>query len=160
VLDAEGFYLTADLGRFDTDGYLYLTGRTGDIIKTSTGRRISPTQVEAQLRSVAGVDQAMLVGDGRKCLVALCTCTGALSESDRKRVERALTKQIAQISDIERPAALTLIARPFSIDQGELTPNLKLRRFAIEARNADLIAKMYESIETKSAVPPINLIIN
>ncbi|MDE2454976.1 MAG: AMP-binding protein, partial [Burkholderiales bacterium] len=71
--DAEGYYATGDLGRFDDEGYLSLTGRSGEMIKTSTGRRIAPAGIEAQLRGVPGLDQVLLVGNGRKALIALCT---------------------------------------------------------------------------------------
>ena len=143
--DADGFYLTGDYGQFDADGYLRLTGRTGEMIKTSTGWRVQPASVEARLRSVPGIDQAMVVGAGRKCLVALCTsAAGRLDASARSRLEAALLGQVARLTEHERPSAIALIERPFSIEDGELTPNLKLRRAAIEERYAGLIQKLYE----------------
>jgi long-chain acyl-CoA synthetase len=104
-----------------------------------------PASVEARLRSVPGIDQAMVVGAGRKCLVALCTsAAGRLDASARSRLEAALLEQVARLAEHERPSAIALIERPFSIEDGELTPNLKLRRAAIEERYAGLIQKLYE----------------
>lgn len=151
AFDVDGYYRTGDFGRLDADGYLWLTGRAGDLIKTSTGRRVAPVGVEAELRSVPGIDQAVLIGAGRKCLVALCTCTQANMGADaRSRLIEILAERIERLAEGERPLAVGLLERPFSVELGELTPNLKLRRSAIEERHADLIRSLYESIERAS----------
>ncbi len=148
LFDVEGFYLTGDLGQFDAGGYLRLTGRTSELIKTSTGRRVAPAGVEAQLCSVQGIDQAVLIGNGRKCLVALCTSIqSGQDESARARLERTLREKLMSLSEHERPSGIALIERPFSIEHGELTPNLKLRRVFIEAEYAELIHRLYEWID-------------
>ncbi len=161
AFDTEGFYLTGDLGQSDADGYLRLTGRTSELIKTSTGRRVAPAGVEAQLRSVPDIDQAVLIGNGRKCLVALCTSiqTGP-DESARARLERALREQLTRINEHERPSGVALIERPFSIELGELTPNLKLKRAVIEMKHAELIQRLYDLIDRRgnSAVPDLIVI--
>lgn len=142
--DADGYYRTGDLGRFDDDGYLYLSGRSGDMIKTSTGRRIAPAGIEARLSGLPGIDQVMVVGNGRKGLVALCTCVGGDDAPARARRELALRQRIATLGEHERPIAVALLHRPFSIDEGELTSNLKLRRAVIEQRHAALLESAYE----------------
>lgn len=135
--DAEGYYATGDLGNLDPDGFLRLTGRLGDMIKTSTGRRIAPLGVEAVLQTVDGVDQAVLVGAGRKFLVALCTCTPAALHPDNwKALRQAIWQATAQLGPHERPAGVLVLPDPFSLAHGELTPNLKLRRTAIAQRHA------------------------
>lgn len=147
-LDAEGFYPTGDLGRFEADGYLQLTARIGDLIKTSTGRRVAPSSVEAQLRGVSGLDQAIVIGAGRKCLVALCSrSSDNLDENDKSRLEAALRERVRRIGEHERPSGIAFIAGPLSIERGEITTNLKLRRGAIEARYADLIKRLYARID-------------
>lgn len=142
--DGEGFYATGDLGQFDADGFLRLTGRSSELIKTSTGRRVAPASVEAQLCSVPGIDQAVLIGNGRKCLVALCTInqTG-IDEPGRSRLQQALRERVGRVNEHERPSGAILIARPFSIERGELTPNLKVRRSVIERQYAELIQQLY-----------------
>jgi long-chain acyl-CoA synthetase len=147
-LDTKGFYATGDLGELDSDGYLRLTGRSSELIKTSTGRRVAPAGVETQLRQVPGIDQAVLIGTSRKCLVALCSCVeDSLGAADRGRLVLALREQVSRISEHERPRGIALIDHPFTIECGELTPNLKLRRSAIENLYADLIDDLYAGID-------------
>lgn len=151
LFDADGFYTTGDLGRFDKDGYLYLTGRSGELIKTSTGRRVAPAAVEAQLRRVPGIDQAALLGSGRKCLVAVCSLASSLPDAaSREVLIAALLDQVGQINPLERPLGFVMLGRPFSIELGELTSNLKLRRQQIENRHAAVIAQLYETISLLS----------
>ncbi len=158
-LDGDGFYLTGDLGQFDAEGYLRLTGRSGDLIKTSTGRRVWPAGVEALLRSVAGIDDALLIGNGRKYLVALCTCVAGLDEPSRVHLKASLRAQLARIGERERPLGVALLDRQFSIELGELTPNLKLRRSAIEDRHARLIGELYERVDRCASHPAGELVV-
>ena len=135
--DAEGFYSTGDLGSLDADGFLSLTGRLGDLIKTSTGRRIAPAGVEAVLQTVDGVDQAVLVGAGRKFPVALCTSTAAaLQPAPWAALQAGLRQAVERLGPHERPAGVLVLPQAFSMAHGELTPNLKLRRNAIAQRHA------------------------
>ena len=148
--DREGFYYTGDFGHFDADGYLQLTGRTGDIIKTSTGRRVAPAGVEAELRRVPGIDQVVLVGARRKCLVALCTTTQSPVHADhRAQLVAALERQVKQLSEHERPCGIALLDRAFSIEHGDLTPNLKIRRSAIEDLYSPVIENLYALIDRR-----------
>lgn len=149
-IDLDGFYTSSDLGHFDADGYLQLTGRSGDIIKTSTGHRIAPASVEAELRRVPGIDQVVLVGAGRKCLVALCTTVQAhVSTDERSQLITALGERIEQMPEHERPRGIALLERPFSIEGGDLTPNLKVRRTVIEALHAGRIEELYGLIDRR-----------
>jgi len=146
-LDDERFFVTGDIGRWDSDGRLILTGRSGDLIKTSTGRRIAPAGVEATLRSVPGVDQAVLIGAGRKCVVALCSLPGTPDRTERESLKAALTEQLALINEHERPRAIGVIERPLSIELGELTANLKLKRGSIEDAHQGLIRELYRTLD-------------
>lgn len=151
-LDGDGFYHTGDLGRFDEDGYLILSGRSDDIIKTSTGRRVAPASIEAELRSASGIDQAVILGAGRKCLVALCTFTpGHPHEQALAGLARELRARVARMSEHGRPRGVALLEHPFSIERGELTSNLKLKRAVIESRHADEIRTLYELIDRNSS---------
>jgi long-chain acyl-CoA synthetase len=158
--DVNGYYRTGDLGQFDADGRLRLTGRIGDLIKTSTGRRVAPVGVESALRRVPGIDHAVLIGSGRKCLVALCTCaSSSLSAQDKAQLGVALREQVARMGEHEQPSGIALIAGPLSVERGELTPNLKLRRSAIESRYADLIERLYDRVDQNSAAEARGLVI-
>lgn len=160
ALDADGWYQTGDIGTRDADGFLTLTGRSSDLIKTSTGRRIAPAGIESVLGAVPGIDQAIVLGAGRKCAVALCTCTSAQpAAAVRLAIEPALRAALSGLSDHERPAAIALLPRAFSIDDGDLTPNLKMRRDAIARRHAALVDVLYDAIDNGGSDRPDVLVL-
>jgi long-chain acyl-CoA synthetase len=160
---SDGYYRTGDYGRLDEDGFLFLTGRVAEIIKTSTGRRISPAAIEGVYRQSRYIDQIMVVGNNRPHLVALIvlnavatpagqvpantqTLPGADGATSRDRVElieKELNSLGQRVARHERIHAFTVLSAPFSVENGELTPTLKFRRDRIEARYADAIDNMY-----------------
>lgn len=144
--DAEGWYRTGDLGEFDAAGYLRLTGRRSEIIKTSTGRRVAPVSLEARLAGISGVDQVVAIGDGRKSIAIVCSLD-ASAGVPIERIERELAARAATIIGPERPLGAVLVNRPFSIELGELTTNLKLRRAAIEELHAEAIERLYGELD-------------
>lgn len=148
-LDGEGYYTTGDLGRFDVDGFLRLEGRAADFLKTSTGRRIAPTPIEWELQRIDGVDQVVVVGNGRKQLAALATVAdGQVLEADaRRQLEGRIRERLAAMSDSDRPALVILQDRPLSIDSGELTPNLKIRRAQVEFNYREVLDRAFGRLE-------------
>lgn len=157
-LDEHGWYDTRDLGSMDADGYLTLTGRSGEIIKTSTGRRIAPFAIESTLQRVIGIDQAILVGASRKHLIAICTCQSSDSlPATIESLRLPLVSALSCLSVHERPAAIGFLSRPFDIGHGELTTNLKLRRDAIMAQHQSLIDQVYAAVDSTDP-PPENII--
>lgn len=153
---ADGYYRTGDIGSVDSDGFLRLVGRNGDLIKTSTGRRVAPSGVEARLRGIDGIEHAMLLGQGRKAVVALCTLEPAARHGAlREQVIRALQADVRDISEFERPVGVVLIEQPLSIEAGDLTPNLKLRRSAIEARHASAVEQLYRAVDSRKPDDPL-----
>jgi len=165
----DGFYHTGDVGRLDADGFLYLTGRKAEIIKTSTGRRIAPAQVEAVYARSPCVNQIVVVGNGRKYLVGLVVPRP--SEIDRQLAARpdkppATGETIARASEVrellaaqfealgrelaphERILDFAVLPEPLSVERGEMTPTLKVCRDRVSATYADLIDDLY-------AEPPI-----
>lgn len=148
AFDADGYYRTGDIGCINVDGFLTLIGRSGDFIKTSTGRRVAPAGVESLLRQVPGIEHAVVVGNGRKCLVALCTYVGARSTNvARACLVQALREQVRSISEQERPSGIVLINHSFSISTGELTSNLKLKRNVIHFKYEKQINDLYKEID-------------
>ncbi len=160
---ADGFYKTGDAGRFDNDGFLWLTGRTSDILKTSTGRRISPLGIEAALRTSPYIDQVVVFGHGRRHLAALITiqadrvekelaAKGVSFESKDQMtaspaVHALLQPEIERLTKpfptYERIRVFAIAPRPFDIASGELTSSLKLRRNVIEKNYAHLLEPLF-----------------
>jgi long-chain acyl-CoA synthetase len=161
-LHVQGHLATGDLGKMDSDGFLFLTGRKSEIFKTSTGRRIAPARIEACLCQSQYVDQAMVTGQGRKFVVAVATLT---EEGDKlieaaplaaqnaashgpERIAEDLSRLTAELPAYQRPAGFVFTRRPFSIAEGELTANLKLKRSKIAARYEDALLQLYAKAES------------
>lgn len=150
-LGPDGFFVTGDLGQLDADGYLRLTGRASELIKTSTGRRVAPAAIEAALRAAPGLDQAVVFGAGRKYLLAACTLQAAVPAlgEERARFESQLREVVQGLSPHERPAGIAVLGEALSIDAGELTANLKLRRSAIEARHHRALDRLATELDRR-----------
>jgi long-chain acyl-CoA synthetase len=145
----EGYLRTGDLGRM-AHGHLYITGRKKEIIKTSTGQRISPVEVERNYRDIAGVEQFVVVGNGRKHLGALVAVgegfvsrSAAAGESPAARLRREIEKRHGNLAGWQQVKRFALLPRPLSVDEGELTPLLKVRRMEVERRYRQVIDAMY-----------------
>ena len=160
-MTADGFYRTGDFGRFDVDGFLYLTGRVAELIKTTTGRRISPAAIEGVYRQSRYVDQIVVVGNDRPHLVALVvanqaaidtamqgsTSDGRSAHAAKGLIDEDLKRLGSQLSRHERIRAFALLPEPLAVERGELTPTLKFRRDRIEARYLAMIGEMYQERE-------------
>jgi long-chain acyl-CoA synthetase len=167
--DGEGYWPTGDLGLLDEDGYLRVVGRKSDMFKTSGGRWIVPSQIEARLRRIPYVEQAVVVGTGKKTIVALLSLrrppakTSASGTSDSPEVHSWLGEEqecqlradvAAEVSDLaehQRPAGFLIVRGAFTIDGGELTTNLKLRRKAVEAKYAAELEATFGAVEGAAA---------
>ena len=148
AIDADGWFHTGDQGHFDANGHLRITGRIKDLIVTSYGKKVVPTPIEYRINNSAFVEQAVLCGDGEKCV-------GALIVPQRAAIERYAAEQgirasgytellhcqeIAQLitAEIEKATAdcapfekvkgFHLLAESFTVENGFLTPTLKVRR--------------------------------
>jgi long-chain acyl-CoA synthetase len=148
----------------DADGFLYITGRKKELIVTSGGKNVAPVLLETLLNEDALVYQSMVLGDGRKCLAALIVPEAdalraeiiargipvtskeqALQhEAVRKLYASVIRKRLESLSHYEQVAYFMLLPRAFSIDEGELTPKLSLRRDVIQQHFAAEVAAMYQ----------------
>lgn len=133
-IDADGWLATGDFAEIDADGFVRLVGRKSEVFKTSTGRRVAPAAVEAVLRGVPGVEHAAVFGEGRRSLLAVVAVGAGAGSAPALR--DAARRALQALPDYLRPAGLVVSRRPFAIDAGELTPNLKVRRVHVRQRFA------------------------
>ena len=160
VVDAEGFYHTGDVGYVDKDGHFYVTDRLKDLFKLSNGKYVAPLQVESLLKQSPLISQPVVVGSGRKQVGALivpdwealkevlkeekidANCSREeLCENPLvvKRVQRDAVELTRELSDYERVKRVYLLPREFSIDKGEMTPTLKIKRGVIDEKYEEAI---------------------
>ena len=162
----EGWFATGDVGHIDQDGFLFITDRKKDLFKLSNGKYVAPQQIESLLKQSPLVNQVVVIGASRKFPAALVVpeweaLRNALREAGEtaaeshaqltnqaaaiKLVQRDLTAMTAHLADYERVRRVALLAEEFSIDRGELTPTLKVKRPVIDERYHDLIESLYQS---------------
>ncbi len=159
----DGWLQTGDLGEFDSSGNLRIVGRKKEILVLSTGKNVSPSRVEQHLAGSPLIEHACVVGEGQKYLGALLVPNPiALRHEIRERRlwvwsrRRAVThpkiramfraeidRLLASLSDTEQVGCFTILDRNFSLEQGELTPKLSLRRETIATNFARQIDHMY-----------------
>ena len=162
----DGWFKSGDVGHLDEEGRLYITDRKKDLFKLSNGKYIAPQLIESLLKQSEFVSQVVVVGAGRKQPAALIVpeweavrqalySTGEDFPEDRNELSRfpaavklvqgdiaELTKDLA---DYERIRRVALVPEEFSIDRGELTPTLKVKRRVIDEKFGEMIEELYGS---------------
>lgn len=166
VLTPDGWLRTGDLGSIDDEGYLVITGRRKEMFKKSTGEYVPPGPIEQALSRIPWIDNAVVIADGRICVVALLfpdpAGLGRLKESAglanlderhflessylRSRTQAEIDGINAHLHHAERVERFAILDHAASPETGELTPTLKKRRFAIEERYAGVIEELYRSV--------------
>lgn len=164
-IDADGWYHTGDVGRFD-DGYLLITDRIKHMIVSKGGKNIYPGPIEEKFTTVSWIDQVMVVGEGREYLTALVVpeMDAVISYAKDQSITYERPSALLQNDDIRklytkefrsysRAAAapekirdFRLISDPFTVENGMMTPTMKLKRRVIEKEYSDLIDEMYSNV--------------
>ncbi len=163
--DADGrvWLHTGDIGYLDADGFLFITDRKKDLLKTSGGKYIAPQPIENAIKQSRFVNQVVVIGDERKFPAALIVPSIPALESyaalkgiaysnkeellrDARTVdliERQVAKYTSHLSQFEKVKAIALIPEELTIERGELTPTLKVRRRVVVEKFKDVIDRMY-----------------
>ena len=164
VFDADGFFLTGDIAEIDGDGFIRITDRKKDLIVTAGGKNIAPQPIEAELKRSPLVDNAVIIGDRRPYLVVLLSPntealeawakSEGISYSSTAEITRhpklaeafaavveTTNENLASYEQIKKHSVLPLM---LSIEDGTLTPTLKVKRRVVENKYLDLIESLYE----------------
>ncbi|MBI4417518.1 MAG: long-chain fatty acid--CoA ligase [Ignavibacteriales bacterium] len=166
VIDRDGWFHTGDIGHFDEGGHLIITDRKKHLFVSSGGKNIAPQPIENLFLASKYIDQFVLIGDGRMFLTALIVPefevlkeyarqNGIGFESDydlatHDSIREMYRKEIEMIQRelpaFERVRRFELLDKPLTVESGDITPTLKVKRKVVEEKYAGLIEKMYENV--------------
>lgn len=164
VFTPDGWFKTGDIGSLDADGFLRITDRKKELFKTSGGKYIAPQLIEGRIKRSRFVAQVVLIGDGRRFPAALIVpdMSQLRSYAELKKIdartpaelcahpriinlfERQIETANADLAQFERVKRFALLERELTIESGELTPTLKIKRRVINEKYRDVIEKLYE----------------
>lgn len=165
AIDTEGWFHTGDIGQIDADGYLRITDRKKDLIVTAGGKNIAPQPIEALLKTSELLSNAVLLGDRRPYPIMVLApnfialekwaAHKGIDHSDRPsfialpevrdKLEREARRLLRNLAQFETPKKFLIVPQEFSIDGGELTPKLSVRRKVVEQKWAAEIEALYNS---------------
>lgn len=163
AISPDGWFATGDIGQLDSEGYLTITDRKKELLKTAGGKLVAPAPIENVLKTSPYILNAALVGDRRRFIAALIVINptavearareagvtvGSLAEMTQnpwvhQLIEKEIARLTANLAQYETIKKFALLERDFTFDSGELTYTLKLKRRVIEQRYGDLIEGMY-----------------
>jgi long-chain acyl-CoA synthetase len=158
---SDGWFKTGDVGRLDAEGFLYITDRKKELIKTSAGKYVAPGRVESALKRSIYVGQCFIIGDGRPFPVAL-VCPNyelvrreldippdvpngvlAMRTDVVELIEREVRENTADLASFERIRRVALLPRDLTIEDGELSPTMKVKRRVVEQKFSAIIDSAY-----------------
>jgi long-chain acyl-CoA synthetase len=125
-----GWLFTGDIGTIE-NGYLKITDRKKDILITPGGDNISPVKIESELTKIEFIEQVLVYGDNKPFLVALIVLNNNFKDTDYKIIQEEIEKINKELTKIEKIKKFIIINNQFSIENGFMTPTLKLKRFKI-----------------------------
>ncbi len=163
VMSEDGWFSTGDIAEVDSDGYWYITGRKKELIVSSNGKKIYPARIETFFKTEPIVNQIVLVGDKQPYMTALLTVNltqvqslagmerfsgkepGELTQAEpvTAAVQGAVSRVNQKLADFERIRRFRVLDREFTIEQGELTPTMKVRRARVLENHRGLVSQLY-----------------
>ena len=158
AFDDEGWFHTGDLGRLDEAGFVKITGRKKELIKTSGGKYVAPAKIEGMLKGLPIIQEAVVVGDKRNYCVALialdpeelaewAAANGAKPEPTDPKVDAAVQAHLAKVNEglasFESIKYVSILPEPLTVENGFLTASLKVKRNVVEERYAQVIDDLY-----------------
>src|SRR5579862_5815235 len=170
---SDGWLMTGDIGRLDEDGFLLITDRKKELLKTAGGKFVAPAPIENLLKTSPLIANAMVVGDRQKFVSVLVVVNFAGIEEEARKAGREFSSAAQAIGDpwvrdlmsheierltsslaqYERPKRFALLEQDFTYANDELTYTLKLKRRVIEAHYQDTIARLYADVEEPHPQP-------
>src|ERR1700730_7198456 len=167
VFTTDGWFSTGDIGRLDQDGYLIITDRKKELLKTAAGKFVAPAPIENLLKTCPFITNAIVVGDGRKFVSVLIVPNFARIEAEARKagrefstsggmlfdpwvrdlISREIERLTSSLAQYEKPKRFALLEQDLSYASGELTYTLKVKRRIIEQRYQDVIARLYADVE-------------
>ena len=168
VFTEDGWFKTGDIGRIDEDGFLHITDRKKELFKTSGGKYIAPQPIEQMIKGSRFVNQVVLIGNGRKFPAALIVPDWERVESyaqlkgikEKRHAElcrhariidlfqRQIDGLTTELAQYERVKKVALLENELTIEGGELTPTLKVKRRIVDEKYRDAIDRLYEQADT------------
>ena len=151
MFDEDGFLKTGDIGEYDHDGYLFITGRVKDQFKTDKGKYISPAPIELELLKNLDIDQVCLVGMGIPQPIALVITSLAAKSKSKQALNDSLVGTITELNPAlekyERIQKVIIMKEDWSVDNGLLTPTLKVKRNQVEKIHMGFYKSWFEKEE-------------
>jgi long-subunit acyl-CoA synthetase (AMP-forming) len=149
TIDPDGWLHTGDQGCIDADNFLYLTGRVKDTFKTAKAKFIVPSEIEDKFAGNTDIDQLCIVGLGMPQPLLLVSLAETTEGKDRATIEAGLTDQLRQVNDklpsYKKVSGIVVLDEPFSIQNDQLTPTLKVKRPQVHSAYKDRMAGWIDS---------------
>ena len=140
----DGWLYTGDIGEIDPqDGYLKITDRKKDIIVSAGGDNISPAKIENQILNFPAIDQCMVYGDGKNYLVVLIVPNKEFKE-EKEKITKIISEINKNLTVVEKIKKFHLINETFSIENGLLTPTMKVKRNKVIAKYKNILEHLYK----------------
>jgi long-chain acyl-CoA synthetase len=140
----DGWLYTGDIAEFDSEGYVYITGRKKELIVSSNGKKIYPARIELLFKTEPIINQVVLIGDRLPYVTALVTVNAAeVATSAEAEVKKAVARVNRKLAPFEQIRKFRILERDFSIETGELTPTMKVRRNRVLENHRHLVSELY-----------------